>query len=124
MYRGGPTLQEREDGDNTRWADVDGQFVLPHRELLDVLGQAAHQPRAVPVQVVGLGLVLVGRVDDRRLQGAAKGSTLSCAHILDIGRQADGIGSGASSSREASRSSSTFTPGSLDGCSCGSESLS
>ena len=43
------TLEEREDGDNAGGADIDGQLVLPDRELLDVLGQASHKPRAVLV---------------------------------------------------------------------------
>ena len=58
------TLEERENGDDASGADVDGKFVLPDGELLDVLGQAAHEPRAVLVQVVGLALVLIGRVDE------------------------------------------------------------
>jgi hypothetical protein len=61
------TFQEAEDGDNSSRAYVDGQFVLPHRELLDVFGQASHNPSTVFVHVVRLGLVLVGRVHNGRL---------------------------------------------------------
>lgn len=49
---------------------MDGELVLPDRELLDILGQAAHHPGPVAVHGVGLGGVLVGRVDDGGLEGA------------------------------------------------------
>jgi hypothetical protein len=61
------TLQEGEDGDDTRRRDVDGEFILPDRELLNVFGETAHQPSSVSMHVVRLALVLVGRVDNGRL---------------------------------------------------------
>lgn len=64
------TLEEGEDGNDSRGRDVDGELVLPDGDLLDILGQAAHDPRAVFVEVIGLGAVLVGRVDERSLEGA------------------------------------------------------
>lgn len=64
------TLEERKDRDGAGRADVDGQFVLPDGELLDVFGETAHDPGAVLVQVVGLGLVLVGGVDEGGGEGA------------------------------------------------------
>jgi len=63
-------LEEAEDRVDTRGRDVDGEFVLPDGELLDVLGKAAHQPGTITVHVVRLALVLVGRVDDWGLEGA------------------------------------------------------
>lgn len=62
------TLQEGEDGYDASGADVDGELVLPDRELLHELGQAAHHPRPVSVHGVGLGSVLIARVDDGCLQ--------------------------------------------------------
>lgn len=64
------TFQEAEDRVDTRGGDIDGEFVLPDGELLDVLGQSTHQPGTITVHVVGLALVFVGRVDDRGLQDA------------------------------------------------------
>jgi len=64
------TLEEAEDRVDTRGRNVDGEFVLPDGELLDVLGKAAHQPGTITVHVVRLALVLVGRVDDWGLEGA------------------------------------------------------
>ena len=55
----GVVLEEAEGGDNTGGRDVDGELVLPHGELLDVLGQTRHQVLSICVQAVGLGLVLV-----------------------------------------------------------------
>lgn len=115
------TLEEGEDGQDARGVDVDGQLVLPHRELLDVLGQAAHQPGAVSVQVVGLGLVFVSGVDDGRLE-SAQFLSLRGPHILDILREADGVAISSGGCGEASRGS--FVPGRLDGGLRGSESLS
>jgi hypothetical protein len=62
------TFQEAEHRDCSGRTDVDGQLVLPHRELLDIFRKAAHNPGAVFVHIVGLGLVLVGWVHQRRLQ--------------------------------------------------------
>lgn len=64
------TLQEAEDRVDTRRRNVNGEFILPDGELLDVFGKAAHHPGTVSVHVVRLALVLVGRVDDRSLQCA------------------------------------------------------
>lgn len=77
------TFEEREDGYHASRGDVDNQLILPDRELLDVLGQAAHEPRAIAVQGVGLGGVLVGGVDDRdvELLGVVPGRQ---PHVLDI----------------------------------------
>lgn len=82
------TLEKGKDWYHTRGRNVDGQLVLPHGELLNVLGQAAHQPGAVSVQVIGLGLVLVGRVDNGRLEGAER-LTLCQAHVLCLLGKAD-----------------------------------
>ena len=49
---------------------MDGQLVLPDRELLHELGQTAHHPRPVTVHSVGLGGVLIARVDDGGFQRA------------------------------------------------------
>lgn len=95
------TLEERKNGNDARRRDVDDKLILPHGELLDVLGHAAHQPRAVAVQVVGLGLVLVGRVDDRGLEhlGVVAGRL---PRVLCIGRHGDDIvvGRSAEAARE------------------------
>lgn len=64
------TFEERKDGNDTRGADVDGQFVLPDGKLLDVFGETAHDPRAILVEVVCLRFVLVGRVHHGGLEGA------------------------------------------------------
>lgn len=96
------TLEEVEDGDDARGGNVDGELVLPDGELLDVLGHAAHQPRAVAVHVVGLALVLVGWVDNGSLEGADVVAGRH-AHILGVlghghgalGRRCEGAGSSA-----------------------------
>lgn len=62
------TLEEGKHRDNTSRRDIDGELILPDGELLHVFGHAAHQPGAVSVHVVGFALVLVGRVDKRRLE--------------------------------------------------------
>ena len=49
---------------------MDRELVLPDGELLHVLGQAAHHPGAIAVHGVGLGGVLVTRVDDGGLEPA------------------------------------------------------
>ena len=49
---------------------MDGELVLPDRELLYELRQAAHHPRPVSVHGIGLGGVLVARVDDWGLKRA------------------------------------------------------
>ena len=61
---GGVLFEEGDDRENTSGRDVDGQFVFPDRELLDVFGQAGHDVLAVIVQRLGLLLVLVGGVND------------------------------------------------------------
>lgn len=63
-------LEEAHHGNDTGGGSVDGEFVLPHGELLDVFGKAGHDVLSIGVQAVGLVLVLVGRVDD----GGAEGS--------------------------------------------------
>ena len=60
----GVIAEESEDGDDARRGDVDDQFVLPDRELLDVLWQTGHQVLAVLVEGVALFEVLVGGIDD------------------------------------------------------------
>lgn len=65
-----PTLEKRKDGNDTGRGDVDGKLVLPDRKLLDVLRQTSHYPGTVTVKVVGLALVLIGRVDDGSLEGS------------------------------------------------------
>lgn len=46
---GSHTLEEGEDRNDARRGNVDGELVLPDRELLDVFGKAAHHPSAVLV---------------------------------------------------------------------------
>lgn len=58
-------LQEAHDGNDAGSGYVDGEFVFPHGELLDVLGQAGHDVLAIFVEAVGFVLGLVRRVDDR-----------------------------------------------------------
>lgn len=100
------TLEEGVDGDDAGGADVDGQLVLPHRELLNVLGQRGHEPRAVLVQVVGLGLVLVGGVDERDLEDA-NGITGLAAGVRGVLGQGDGAGG---RRREASQARGGVAP--------------
>lgn len=102
------TFQKGKYGDDSRGRDVDGQFILPHRELLYVLGQAAHQPRAISVEVVGLGLVLVGGVDDRGLQ-CAKLLSLQCPRVRDVCRKANAVRIGTSGGGERPRRDSFVT---------------
>jgi hypothetical protein len=64
------TLEEAEDRVDTGGRNVDGEFILPDGELLDVFGKASHQPGTIAVHVVRLALVLVGRVDDWGLECA------------------------------------------------------
>ena len=87
---------------------------------MDELGQDAHQPGAVSVQVVGLGLVFIGRVDDRRLEGAGLLS-FCCAEVLGVLGKLDSVGADTSArgGGEASRSSSLV----LDGWPRGSQGL-
>lgn len=63
-------LEEAHDRDHTSWRGVDGELILPDRELLDVLGQAGHDVLPIVVQTVRLVLVLVVRVDNRGAQGS------------------------------------------------------
>lgn len=83
-----PTLEETKDGDDARGRDVDGELVLPDGELLNIFGQAPHDPGSVLVEVLGLGGVLVGRVDDGRLE-VAGGLALDGSEDLSILRLAD-----------------------------------
>lgn len=62
------TLQEGEDGYDSGRRDVDNELVFPEGELLDVLGEAGHEPGAVAVEIVSLGLVFISRVDDGSLK--------------------------------------------------------
>ena len=62
-------LQEAHHRDDPRRRHVDGQLVLPHRELLHVLGHTRHDVLPVLVQAFGLVLVLVRRVDDGSTEG-------------------------------------------------------
>lgn len=63
-------FQEAHDRDDAGGRNVDRELVLPHRELLNVFGQAGHDILAVLVQALGLVLVLVGGVDDRRAKSS------------------------------------------------------
>lgn len=67
---GSVVLQEAHHRDDTSGGSVYGEFILPHGELLDVLGQAGHDVLSVGVEVVRHGLVLVSRVDDGGTQGS------------------------------------------------------
>lgn len=67
---GSVVLQEAHHRDDTGWGGVHGEFVLPHGELLDVLGQAGHDVLPVGVEVISHGLVLVSRVDNGGTQGS------------------------------------------------------
>jgi hypothetical protein len=87
------TLEERKHGNDAGGANVDGQFILPDRELLDVLGQAAHEPRAVLVKIVGFGLVLVRGVHRRDLQGT-DGIAGSLARVGSVLGQCDVLATG------------------------------
>ena len=60
---GGVVAEESKNGDDSRRGDVDNQFVLPDRELLNVLGQAGHEVLAVLVEGFALLEVLVGGID-------------------------------------------------------------
>src|SRR3569833_3129053 len=96
------TYQKRKHVYLPRGADVDGQLVLPHRELLDVLWQTAHQPRPVLVHVVGLGGVFIGRVDERGLQGA-DGLAGGFSHVVRILGKGDIVGGQSGRGCEAAR---------------------
>lgn len=76
-------FQEAHDRDDAGGRNVDRELVLPHRELLNVFGQAGHDILAVLVQALGLVLVLVGGVDDRRAKSSL-GGTVRLAHILRL----------------------------------------
>lgn len=64
----GVVLQEAHDGNDTGGSSVEGEFVLPHGELLDVFRKTGHDVLSVGVQAVGLVLVLVGRVENGRTE--------------------------------------------------------
>lgn len=72
------------------------------------------------MQVIGLGLVLVGRVDNGRLERAER-LTLCQAHVLYILRKADLVGVGGSRHRKGSAGGGGIVAGSWDR---GTESLS
>lgn len=65
--------QECEHGDDAGWADVECELILEDRELLDKLGQALQEIRAVVVQLCGCFCILGHswvrrrRLDERRL---------------------------------------------------------
>lgn len=44
-----PTFEEREDRYDARRGDIDDQLILPNGELLDILGETAHEPGPVSV---------------------------------------------------------------------------
>lgn len=64
----GVVLQEANDGKDTSGSSVDGEFVLPHCELLDVFRKTGHDVLSVGVQAIGLVLVLIGRVENGRTE--------------------------------------------------------
>lgn len=77
------TLEKRYHRNDTRRRDVDGKLILPNGELLYVFGQAAHQPCAVSMHIVGLALVFIGRVDKRGLE-LANVISRCLSHVLRI----------------------------------------
>ena len=71
----GMVFEKAHNRDDAGRRNVDAKLVLPHGELLDMLGQAGHDVLAVVVQAIGLVLVLVGLVYDgsaKRARGCTK----------------------------------------------------
>lgn len=64
-------FQEGDGRGDAGGGDVDGEFVLPDGELLDVFGEAGHEVLAIGVQTGGFGLVFVGGVYDGGVEFAA-----------------------------------------------------
>lgn len=60
---GGMVFQERDDGNDARGRDVDGQLVLPDGELLNVFREAGGEVLTVGMKAGGFFLVFVGRID-------------------------------------------------------------
>jgi len=96
-----PTLKKREDWNDACWRDVDDQLVLPHGELLDVFGEAAHEPGAVAMHVLSFGSMFIGGIDQGRAKAFWRvGGSLSMAHVgcisryNDLGRPGRGEGTG------------------------------
>ena len=77
------TLQEGKYWDNTAWRDVNGEFIFPNGELLDIFWHAAHQPSTVTMHVFRFALIFIGRVDDGNLQSGRRVSR-GLSHILGI----------------------------------------
>lgn len=63
-------FQEAHDGNDTRGCGIDGELILPHSELLDIFRETGHDVLSIGVEVIGHGLVFVGRVDNRGTQGS------------------------------------------------------
>lgn len=74
-------LKKAEGGYDAGGRNIDGEFVLPHRELLNILGQTRHEVLAIGVQAVGLGLVFVciPRLSCYRFTNASSHSTPASA---------------------------------------------
>lgn len=68
VFGRGVVLEERNNRDDTGGRDIDGEFVLPDGELLDVFRETREEVLAVGVEAGGLVLVFVGRVDKRCMQ--------------------------------------------------------
>lgn len=78
----GVVLEERHDRDDAGGRDIDGEFVLPDGELLDVSWETGEEVLAVGVEARGLVLVFVGGVDERCMEFSS-GYTrelVTCAH--------------------------------------------
>ncbi len=79
---------------------MDGELILPDGKLLDVFGQASHHPGTVTMQIVGLALILVGRVDDRGLENSDM-IARCLSHVLHVLWHCDILSSGG---RQATKS--------------------
>ena len=64
-------FQEGDGRGHAGGGNVDGEFVLPDGELLDVFGEAGHEVLAIGVQAGGFGLVFIGGIDDGGVEFAA-----------------------------------------------------
>lgn len=71
VFGGGVGFQEGDGGGDAGGGDVDGEFILPDGELLDVFGEAGHEVLAIGVQAGGFGLVFVRGIDDGGVEFAA-----------------------------------------------------